>query len=161
MIGTPYSHEAHALLCDQKKAMEVGRRVQVLKRGVVYCAKIISPFSSANFPDCWIVETTTPEVARLVVSCRNTRLCVKCVCVDDDAKQLADAIQMAKDFADFAGITFRSPLERLGSAGAGRGPLGGCPAPGAINFGMQGGAHLPFAPVGNTGNTFEGGADHA
>ena len=47
-------------------------------------------------------------------------------------------------------------LQRLKSAGAGGGPLGGFPAPSAINFGVQGSAASPSfpVPVGNTGKDF-------
>ena len=42
------------------------------------------------------------------------------------------------------------------SAGAGGDPLGGFPAPSAINFGVQGSATSPAfpVPVGNTGKDF-------
>ena len=47
-------------------------------------------------------------------------------------------------------------LQRLKSARAGGDPLGGFPAPSAINFGVQGCAtSTPFpVPVGNTGTNF-------
>jgi len=83
MTGKPYTHAAHALYCREQAQQGViphRQRVQVLKQGVHYCAELIGPYSPANGPDCWIVQATSPEVVRFVVSCKNTRLCVRCAC---------------------------------------------------------------------------------
>ena len=50
-------------------------------------------------------------------------------------------------------LSWAMHLYSLFSAGAGGDPQGGCPAPSAIIFGVQGYASTPFfpVPVGNTG----------
>ena len=83
MTGQPYTHIAHTLHCiEQARQGHFPRsqRVQVLKQGVHYCAELIAPYNPIGGPDCWIVQATFPEIVRFAVSCKNTRLCVRCAC---------------------------------------------------------------------------------
>lgn len=83
-----YSHLDHSERC--RAAAQEGKtlvqRVQVLRRGVVYCADIKSPYSVPRGPDCWTVNAFYPERARLTVTCSRVIPCdpESCACVSFD-----------------------------------------------------------------------------
>lgn len=86
----PYTHQQHAKRCREAAQASLvlsNQLVQVRKHGVVYCARIAAAYTVPNGPDCWTVESITPEVARFTVPCRQTVLCgdYKCACFVDAA----------------------------------------------------------------------------
>lgn len=117
-MSTPYTHEAHGKHCrsmfDQNIVAE-RQHVQVKKSGVVYCAQIVGPYTLPNGPECWIVESLSPEVARFTVSVKNVRLCGDSACGCAQAQEqggprsaggfLATALQ-AQDFTGFSAPGF-------------------------------------------------------
>jgi hypothetical protein len=90
MSYQPYTHSDHFQRCieaaqiDQTNSSQL---VQVRKAGIVYCAQLLQPLSIKDGPDCWVVESITPQVAIFTVSVRNTVLCglVGCTCVRGQA----------------------------------------------------------------------------
>ena len=87
MTGQPYTHIAHTLHCIEQAQQGLfprPQRVQVLKQGVHYCAQLIAPCHPINGPESWIVESDAPEISRFAVSCKNTRLCVRCACAGSE-----------------------------------------------------------------------------
>jgi len=84
----PYTHDMHALRCHlaaKENQICSSQLVQVKKRGVTYCARIANAWTVPNGPDCWTVESITPEVARFTVPVRQVVLCGQsdCTCRDD------------------------------------------------------------------------------
>lgn len=80
-----YTHELHAQAC-QKAAQARQTLVQhvLARRGrLVYCAIIKNAYTVPDGPDCWTIETSWPEKARLTVPCKNVIACdpVGCSCV--------------------------------------------------------------------------------
>jgi hypothetical protein len=72
----PYTHAMHARRCHESARDGVsaaGLRVQVQKHGVTYCAAIAAPWTTPDGLDCWTVESTSPEVARFTVPCKQVR----------------------------------------------------------------------------------------
>lgn len=87
MSFAPYTHEDHFQRCmdaAQGNQMRASQLVQVRKAGVVYCASLLQPLSIKDGPDCWTVESITPQVAIFTVSVRNTVLCgqADCTCLN-------------------------------------------------------------------------------
>jgi hypothetical protein len=84
-MNQPYTHAMHSHRCHESACSgvsAVGLRVQVQKRGVTYCGRIASPWTTPDGKDCWTVETSSPEVARFTVPVRQVRECgfVDCNC---------------------------------------------------------------------------------
>lgn len=72
-----YTHELHAVRCG-----EAARQRQVLvqrvlaKRGpIVYCGVIKEPWTTPSGIDCWTLETSWPEKARVTIPVRNVIQC--------------------------------------------------------------------------------------
>ncbi|AOV01564.1 hypothetical protein BI380_09465 [Delftia tsuruhatensis] len=83
MTGRPYTHAEHAARC--RAAAQVGhtlqsQHVQIMRRGVLYCAQICNAWTTPDGQDLWTVETSFPEAARFTVPCRQVRLCEPCSC---------------------------------------------------------------------------------
>jgi hypothetical protein len=77
-VNTPYTHEIHARACgDAARAGVVLERkcVQVRRRHVTYCARIVEALTLDKAGDCWTVEAVWPEKARMTVLVRNVRDC--------------------------------------------------------------------------------------
>lgn len=73
-----YTHALHAQACQQAAQRgEVLEGAYVLaKRGeIVYCARIVRPWTIPNGPDCWTLETLWPERTRLTIPCLNVIAC--------------------------------------------------------------------------------------
>lgn len=82
-MSQPYTHAMHASRCHQNASLGVSAialRVQVQKRGVTYCASIAGCWTTPDGLDCWTVETTSPEVARFTVPCKQVRECGDSAC---------------------------------------------------------------------------------
>lgn len=78
MSGQPYTHAMHAHRCHQSAqngASAVGLLVQVQKRGVTYCARISTAWTTPDGLDCCTVESITPEIARFTVPVKQVRAC--------------------------------------------------------------------------------------
>lgn len=74
----PYTHEDHAKRCTQAARCGVvlsRQPVQIMRRGVHYCAVICNAWSTPDGQDFWTVETSHPEVARYTVPVKQVRLC--------------------------------------------------------------------------------------
>lgn len=84
MSGQPYTHAAHAARCRDaaiRGHVLSSQHVQVMRRGVLYCAQLVNAWTTPDGVDCWTVETSHPEIARFTVPCRQVRLCAdRCVC---------------------------------------------------------------------------------
>ncbi len=85
MNSQPYTHVDHAINCRDASLAGVvlaGKLVQVQKRGVIYCARIASAWTTPDGADLWTVESFSPERARFSVPVRFVRDCgdVQCVC---------------------------------------------------------------------------------
>lgn len=92
MSGQPYTHEMHWQACiaaAEQNRILARKRVQVIKKTVVYCAEIVWAYTTPDGLDCWTVESDLPERARFTVACKNVRECPAdvCACV---APALAD-----------------------------------------------------------------------
>lgn len=77
-MSTPYTHEMHARACGEAARRGVvlsGKCVQVRRRNVTYCARIVEAVSLDQAGDCWTVEVLWPEKARMTVLVRNVRDC--------------------------------------------------------------------------------------
>ena len=92
MTGQPYTHAAHYERCVA--AAKLGQvithqHVQVLKKGVHYCARILSSWTTADGLDCWTVESISPEIAHFTVPCKQVRLCgdARCSCLEGAAAE--------------------------------------------------------------------------
>lgn len=88
MSFEPYTHQAHFKRCREAAQHNIvlsGQLVQVRKHGVVYCSRIVHAWTVPNGPDCWTVESITPQVARFTVPVRQVVLCGQsdCMCRDD------------------------------------------------------------------------------
>jgi hypothetical protein len=82
----PYTHQMHGQRCHEagkQGYVLASQLVQVRKHGVVYCARLSAPYTVPNGPDCWTVESITPQVARFTVPVRQVVLCgdAACSCV--------------------------------------------------------------------------------
>lgn len=87
-MSTPYTHAAHMARCCQavrEGKMLERQHVQVMRRGVLYCAQICAAWTTPDGIDCWTVETTYPEAARFTVPVKQVRLCgdASCICVEE------------------------------------------------------------------------------
>lgn len=82
MIEPDYTHALHARACQVAALRGVVPVVHVLaKRGpLVYCATIKEPYTVPNGPDCWTLETSWPEKARITVPVRNVIACNPALC---------------------------------------------------------------------------------
>lgn len=67
------------------------KRVQVLKRGIVYCATIRESLHLPNRPACWVVDADLPEVCKFAVTVERTRSCggPTCMCEQADTNGAA------------------------------------------------------------------------
>ena len=77
-MSTPYTHEMHARACGEAARRGVvlsGKCVQVRRRNVTYCARIVEAVSLDQAGDCWTVEVFLPEKARMTVLVRNVLDC--------------------------------------------------------------------------------------
>jgi len=93
MTGQPYTHAAHAASCSEAARQGhvlAAQHVQIMRRGVLYCAQIVCAWTTPDGVDCWTVQATHPESARFTVPCRYVRLCIRCTC---DAPQAASVAQ--------------------------------------------------------------------
>jgi hypothetical protein len=84
----PYTHARHATRCREaadRGLVLAGQLVQILKRNVVYCARIQHAWTTSDGMDCWAVLTSLPEVAKLTVPVRQVRQCggPHCSCSPD------------------------------------------------------------------------------
>lgn len=87
MIGHPYTHAEHARRCHD--AAQLGhtlhaQHVQVMRRGVLYCAQICYAWTTPGGEEFWTVHALHPESGRFTVPYRQVRLCGEegsCVCV--------------------------------------------------------------------------------
>jgi hypothetical protein len=72
-----YTHALHAAACgNAAKSRQVLVQHVLARRGrVVYCATIKNAYTVPNGPDCWTIETSWPEKARLTVPCKNVIAC--------------------------------------------------------------------------------------
>jgi hypothetical protein len=89
MSGQPYTFAMHASFCVAEAnagRMASGRHVQVLKKGVNYCARIANLWTAPGGVDCWTVETLIPELARFTVPVKQVRLCAGPGCMCEAAK---------------------------------------------------------------------------
>lgn len=89
-----YTHELHAQAC-QEAAMARQVLVQhvLARRGkVVYCAIIKNAYTVPDGPDCWTIETSWPEQARLTVPCKNVIACEPsgCSCLGSAASAVSE-----------------------------------------------------------------------
>lgn len=77
-MSQPYTFAEHMAFCcseGREGRMASGRLVQVKKRQLVYCARIVNLWTAPNGMDCWTVEAFEPEKARFTVPCKQVRLC--------------------------------------------------------------------------------------
>lgn len=85
MSEPDYTHSLHATACQQAAALRqvLVQRVLVKRGPVVYCAVIKAAYTVPDGPDCWTVETSWPEKARITVPCRNVIACMpaRCSCL--------------------------------------------------------------------------------
>jgi hypothetical protein len=72
-----YSHALHAQACQlaAQSAQVLNAHVLTRKGQVVYCARIVSPYSAPGRPDCWRVQALWPEQCEITVLVRNTIEC--------------------------------------------------------------------------------------
>lgn len=72
-----YTHALHAQACQDaaKNRHTLDQHVLAMKGAIVYCARILRPFSMVGRPDCWTLETIWPERALITVSVRNVIAC--------------------------------------------------------------------------------------
>lgn len=98
-MTAPYTHADHAAYCREMALQGViaaGRHVQVRKRGVIYCARLLAPYTTPDGLDCWTVVTMSPESVRITVSCKQVRSCGHgCVCVDSEQQAPVGAGSLA------------------------------------------------------------------
>lgn len=82
MTEPDYTHALHAQACQDasKNRHTLVQHVLARKGPIVYCARILRPFSMAGRPDCWTIETIWPEQARITVSVRNVIACKQETC---------------------------------------------------------------------------------
>ena len=83
LSNLPYTHADHARACHaaaQQGVVLSGKLVQVRKKAITYCARIINAWTTPDGLDCWTVEAFSPEMARFTVSCRNVRSCGDSAC---------------------------------------------------------------------------------
>lgn len=77
-MRTPYTHHEHYERV-QAAALECrvidGQPVCVVKRGIRYCARIVSAWTTPSGIDCWTVDADIPESCRFTVPCRQVFLC--------------------------------------------------------------------------------------
>lgn len=101
-MSVPYTHADHMRRCAeaaQQGHVLARQHVQVMKRGILYCAQLCSAWTTPDGADCWTVETTYPEQARFTVPVKQVRLCgdARCICVDaQDAPCAAQAERAAQ-----------------------------------------------------------------
>lgn len=100
MIGKPYTHAEHARCCReaaQVRHVLALQRVQVIKRGVLYCAQLFEPWTTPDGLECWTVLSDFPESARFTVACRKVRLCggEGCECEIADGNRATTQAQRA------------------------------------------------------------------
>jgi hypothetical protein len=88
-VSAPYTHEMHAsACCDAARQGVVLQRkcVQVRRRHLTYCARIVEAVTLDKAGDCWTVEAVWPEKARMTVQVRNVRDCegahCQCLCAE-------------------------------------------------------------------------------
>lgn len=88
-MTTSYTHEMHARACGEAARRGVvlsGKCVQVRRRNVTYCARLIEAVTLYEAGDCWTVELIWPEKARITVLVRNVRDCESaaghCICAE-------------------------------------------------------------------------------
>lgn len=86
-MSDPYTHADHMRRCIEaaKHGHVLARQhVQVMRRGVLYCAQICNIWTTPDGADCWTVETSYPEHARFTVPVKQVRLCgdAGCICVE-------------------------------------------------------------------------------
>lgn len=103
----PYTYEAHQLhivRAMKAKRSAALRPVQVLKGSVVYCARILDAFTIPNGPDCWKVESISPEMAIFSVPVSKVRACGgnKCACASAGQSRAAHASACASAAAAVA-----------------------------------------------------------
>lgn len=79
MTSQPYTY---ADLCREASKFGADRAsyVQVMRRGLLYCARIIDTWTTPDGIPLWVVETSHPETTRLTVPYRNARFCARCIC---------------------------------------------------------------------------------
>ena len=86
-----YSHAEHSARCRDaaQEGKTLVQRVQVMRRGVVYCASIKNAYSVPKGPDCWTVNASYPESVRLTVACSRVIPCSpeSCACVVPESKK--------------------------------------------------------------------------
>lgn len=77
MSEPDYTHALHGEACAAAAQNGIVLIQHVLaKRGpIVYCATIKAPYTVPNGPECWTLQTSWPERARLTVPCRNVIAC--------------------------------------------------------------------------------------
>lgn len=124
MSGQPYTHLAHAQRVGQAARQLVvlsGQRVQILRRGVVYCARLCEPWTTPTGVDCWTVETTSPERARCTVPCKLVRVCgqADCACEPGQFAFLAASADPAFSQAGVVAPPESLNFEKTGVAGSG------------------------------------------
>ena len=75
---TPYTHADHAAYCQHQAQfgrVPSRRPVQVMRRGVPYCAQLVEPWTTPSGIDCWTVESIYPEQLRMTVPVKMVRAC--------------------------------------------------------------------------------------
>ena len=84
-MSAPYTHEEHFRRCyspTMQRRLVNRQRVQVMKRGILYCAELVDGWVSPDGVQCWTVETTYPERVRFTVPVKQVRACgdARCAC---------------------------------------------------------------------------------
>ena len=106
MSYEPYTHQQHGQRCHEAGKHDIvlsGQLVQVRKHGVMYCARIANSWTVPNGPDCWTVESMSPEIARFTVPVRQVVLCGDADCVCTPAAEGVDRAKLAPHEAPAAG----------------------------------------------------------
>jgi hypothetical protein len=79
-----YTHALHVQACQEaaKSHQVLVQHVLARKGQLVYFGIIKAPYTVPGGPDCWTLETSWPEKARLTVVCKNVIACdpVFCSC---------------------------------------------------------------------------------
>ena len=81
----PRTDDGRKALAQASVAHQVLLEQHVLaRRGqIVYCARIVAPYTVPNGPQCWTLDTLFPERTRLTIPCRNVIECPpdRCSCL--------------------------------------------------------------------------------
>lgn len=117
-MTVPYTHEMHARACGDaaRRGVVLSRKcVQVRRRNVTYCARIVEAVTLDQAGDCWTVDAVWPEEARMTVLVRNVRDCEgaegRCVC--------AEAQTAARSVSEDGCLRFGATREARGFSQAG------------------------------------------